>query len=68
MTIRTGATVLIVDESGAYRGDGVSAERVRVVEVLDGALLRVEDDDGVRRLIGREDVIRVEQAAPLCND
>jgi hypothetical protein len=63
MIIQTGTTVLIVDESGTYTGNGVYVGQVRVVELLDGGLLRVEDDDGVRRLIGREDVIRVEGAA-----
>ena len=62
MTIQTGTVVLIVDQAGAYMGDGVYAERLRVVEVLGGGLLRVEDEDGVRRLLGREDVIRVEGA------
>jgi hypothetical protein len=58
--IGIGSRVLVATGEGAYRGDGVWAEMVRVVEGLPGGLYRVEDDDGLRWLIGREEIIRVE--------
>lgn len=48
--------VFTPDQSGVYVGNGDYVERVRVVAVLSGDRLRVEDPDGVRYVIGTEQV------------
>jgi hypothetical protein len=61
MAARVGSRVLLPDPFAQHveRGLPLGPQLVRVVEALPGGLYRVEGEDGVRWLVGREDIIRV---------